>query len=440
MRRLFRLLLLLLILAGVITAALILLPFPTPRLEQPNLPLFNAPDSTSGTQAEPPITTSDGCVAAASSVDARTQQQRRPTDTLPNGRPFPGVGPRRVNVPNRPAQNQVLIQFTSASSQQERNAYIRSLNGRARRRIDGLNSFAVTLPPNQSTSDLPASPVVVRVELDYIAGATQGETTPNDPRFGEQWSLPVIGLPAAWSGLPSNASPITVAVIDSGICLNHPDLSGRIIGGFDFVDDDESPQDIFGHGCGVAGVIAATLNNSLGIAGVAPNARLMPLRVLDASGLGNYSDISAAIVYAADNGAQIINLSLAGPQFSQIMADAVAYATARGVTVIAAAGNSGIEGAGYPAAFPAVIAVGSVDPDLQRSDFSNYGANVDIFAPGRDILTTSITGDYEVMTGTSFAAPHVAGIAALAQTYGTPLNMENDVVLLYPPDNQLSCS
>ena len=94
----------------------------------------------------------------------------------------------------------------------------------------------------------------------------------------------------------------------------------------------------------------------------------------------------------------------------------------------------------YPAAFPAVIAVGSVDANLQRSDFSNYGANVDIYAPGRDILTTNINGDYEMMTGTSFSAPHVTGIMALSQAYGIALNKENDVVLIYPPDNRPVCS
>ena len=134
----------------------------------------------------------------------------------------------------------------------------------------------------------------------------------NDPLYFEQWALPVIGAPEAWDALPTDAPQVTVAVIDSGICTEHPDLAGRILPGWDFLEQDAIPQDEFGHGCSVAGVIAAQPNNGIGIVGVAPNAQVMPLRVLDASGMGSYSNVAAAIVYAADHGAQIINLSLGG--------------------------------------------------------------------------------------------------------------------------------
>ena len=128
----------------------------------------------------------------------------------------------------------------------------------------------------------------------------------------------------------------------------------------------------------------------------------MPLRVLNSSGVGSYSDVAAAIVYAADNGAQVINLSLGGSNPSSTLENAVNYAISKGVIVVAAAGNNGTEGALYPAAYPDVIAVGSVDPDLQHSSFSNYGAQIDIWAPGRDILTTKRDGSYGLVSGTSF--------------------------------------
>src|SRR5690606_32173213 len=176
------------------------------------------------------------------------------------------------------------------------------------------------------------------------------------------WGLNVIGAPDAWLSLPQDAPQVRVAVIDSGICANHPDLAGRVLAGHDFVDEDAVPEDTFGHGCAVSGVIAANIDNGEGVAGVAPNAQIMPLRVLDGQGVGTYSDVAAAIVYAADGGADVINLSLGGPNASNLLADAVRYAAQRDVLVIAAAGNTGREGVLYPAAYEGVIAVGSIDP------------------------------------------------------------------------------
>ena len=136
------------------------------------------------------------------------------------------------------------------------------------------------------------------------------------------------------------------------------------------------------------------MNDGIGIAGVAPNAQIMPLRVLNASGVGSYSDVAAAIVYAADNGAQVINLSLGGSNPSSTLENAVNYAISKGVAIVATAGNNGTEGALYPAAYPDVIAVGSVDPNLQHSSFSNFGSQIDIWAPGRDIITTKRDGEF----------------------------------------------
>ena len=390
----------------------------------------------------PAVINTDNCEAVSASAQSvggsgegqRAQEQR----TLPNGREFPGKAPNTKQPPGRPARNIVMIQFTDSSTQQERNEYIRQIGGTSRRRIDQLNTYAVTLRRNESPETLPASPIVVTAELDYEASALQ--TEPDDPRYSEQWALPVMGVLPVWESLPEDVTPQVIAVIDSGICLSHPDLAGRLTAGYDFVEDDESPQDELGHGCGVAGVIAAGVNNSIGIAGIAPNVQIMPLRVLDANGLGSYSTIAQAIVYAADNGADIINLSLAGSFYSQVMADAVAYARARGVIVIAAAGNYGSSSLYYPAAFSGVLAVGSVDPNLERSSFSNYGDHVTLYAPGRDVLSTTLDGGYDFQTGTSFAAPLVAGVTALNASLGTSLSTDHNVVIAYPPNITWQCN
>lgn len=428
---------------------------PTQAPTSDNQPLSTHTPSSGGTEPETeatvpvPVTSSDDCQAVASAsgivIDAEQERAEAPR-TLPNGRPFPNTEPRSIftastargNSPD--TRTQVLVQFTADSAPNERNEFIRSIGGTTRTQIDALNTYIVTVRPNYQLTEVPPSAIVLRVEIDGTAVASQSSepVPPNDPRYAEQWSLPVIGLPEAWVNLPSRN--VTVAVIDSGICANHPDLQGRILAGYDFVDDDNDPTDTFGHGCGVAGVIAANSNNGIGIAGVAPNVQIMPLRVLNNIGLGSYSSIANAIVYAVDNGADIINLSLAGPTSSVILEAAVAYAVNNGVVVIAAAGNFGQEGAYYPAAYPSVIAVGSVDPvTLTRSSFSNFGADIDVWAPGRDILTTNMLGDYEFVSGTSFAAPIVAGITALSEAFDTPLNTEDGIVFIYPPGSLPNC-
>ncbi|NWF69689.1 MAG: S8 family serine peptidase [Chloroflexi bacterium] len=318
--------------------------------------------------------------------------------------------------------NQVVIAFSSAATSEERAAYLQSIGAAVSRDIPALNTVVATLPTG--TLDLPDSPIVARSEPDYYVSAQQ--TSVNDPLYPQQWALPAIGAPSAWAQMQTGAPNIAVALIDSGICTTHPDLQGRILPGYDFVENDSAPQDDFGHGCSAAGILAANANNDLGIAGVAPNIQILPLRVLNAQGVGTYSDVAAAMIYAVDNGVQIINLSLGGTQSSSVLESAVEYAVARGALIVAAAGNYP-DRLLYPAAFAAVIAVGAVDQNLQRSSFSP-AAGIDLFAPGRDILTTQIDGSYGLMTGTSFAAPYVAGIAALELASGRTLTLDGGFV------------
>ena len=328
--------------------------------------------------------------------------------------------------PSKPVPNQVTIQFAPGTTPDQQKAYVQQLGGTVSRTIGALNVLVVTVPDVMAAEALPQSPLVVQTEPDFYVTAQQ--TAPNDPYYSQQWALPVMQVPAAWPLLPTNAPTVAVAVIDSGICADHPDLAGRILPGYDFVQNDTTPQDEYHHGCEVSGVIAANINNNLGVAGVAANARIMPLRVLDANGSGPYSNVAAAIVYAADHGAQIINLSLGGTVPSTTLQDAVDYAVAHGVLVVAAAGNTNGGAVIYPAAYANVVAVASVDRNLQTSSFSAVGPQVDLRAPGRDILTTTLNGSYIASSGTSFAAPQVAGIAALEIGRGKTLIIDGGIV------------
>ncbi|MEO8609122.1 MAG: S8 family serine peptidase [Chloroflexota bacterium] len=341
----------------------------------------------------------------------------------------PALAEQPTVIPAPPVKlvpNQVTIQFAPGTTLDQQKAYVQQLGGTIQQSLEALHTLVVTIPDVTAAEALPRSELVVQTEPDYYVSAQQ--SAPNDPFYSQQWALPVMQVPSAWPLLPSNAPLVAVAVIDSGICADHPDLAGRILPGYDFVQNDATPQDEFGHGCEVSGIIAANMSNGIGIAGVAPNARIMPLRVLDASGSGYYSNVAAAITYAADNGAQIINLSLGGTVPSTTLQNAVDYAVSKGVMVVAAAGNSYGGAVMYPAAYPNVVAVASVDTNLQISNFSAVGPEVDLRAPGRDIMSTSLDGSYIASNGTSFAAPQVAGIAALEIGRGKTLIIDGGIV------------
>ncbi|MBN8595701.1 MAG: S8 family serine peptidase [Anaerolineae bacterium] len=369
-------------------------------------------------QPFPPTPTS-GNSLVADAGDLLTTAPIPPTSpTINDGidRATPVVLPTEIIQPQippvEPIPQQIVVQFSPAASAEERLAYIASIGGTVVEQIESLNSMVVNVPVSTTAQSLPASAIVAASEPDYQVQA-QGAFIPNDPVYPQQWALPAIGAPDAWGSMPANAARVTVAVIDSGVCLDHPDLQGRILPGWDYIDNDSVPQDTFGHGCGVAGIIAANLNDSIGMAGLAPNALILPLRVLNGSGIGAYSDLAAAIVRATDDGAQVINLSLGGAVNSTVLENAVNYAIARGVTVVAAAGNTGSEQVLYPAAYAPVIAVGAVNAELQPASFSARGAGVDIWAPGQNILTTRLDGALAPGSGTSFAAPFVAGAVAV---------------------------
>jgi subtilisin family serine protease len=207
---------------------------------------------------------------------------------------------------------------------------------------------------------------------------------------------------------------VTIAVIDSGVQATHPDLAGRVLAGYDFINNDADPSDDNGHGTAVAGVAAAQGNDGIGIAGAAWNVAILPVKTMNSTGSGSYSAIANGITYSADRGAKIINLSLGGTGTSSTLQSAVSYAWNKGSLLVAAAGNNGTSTTVYPAAYPNVVAVSATTSSDTLASFSSYGSFVDLSAPGQDITTSWINGGYVTISGTSFSSPLTAGVAALA--------------------------
>src|SRR3954469_19462379 len=249
-----------------------------------------------------------------------------------------------------------------------------------------------------------------------------------DPLRAQQWALDMINADAAHSS--STGSGTVVAVIDTGVLASHEDLAGQLVAGHDFIQDDGTPQDENGHGTHVSGIVAAAANNGKGIEGVAPGARVMPIRVLDASGSGDADTVAKGIDWAVDHGASVINLSLGGDAVTTIIGGddkytaSVQRALNKGGVVAAAAGNDTAPFCEQPAVSGPLLCVGAVDSRKMRSFYSSSG---DIMAPGgsatlggsdEDILSTYNDGKYETIAGTSQATPHVAGVAALLVSLG----------------------
>jgi len=258
--------------------------------------------------------------------------------------------------------------------------------------------------------------------------------TPNDPRFSEQWNFKMVQAEKAWD--IARGKDVIVAVIDTGVAFENDERcylakdfkETHFVKGYDYIHDDEHPNDDHGHGTHVAGTIAESTDNGEGVAGLAFEATIMPLKVLNRFGVGKTADIADAIRFAADHGAKVINMSLGSPLPDPIVASACTYAYKKGVVIVCAAGNSGSEGVSYPAAYPECIAVSAVGPTGDLAPYSSWGSEIAIAAPGGDksqgeqygILQNTVMPDdgYYYLQGTSMASPHVAATAALVVSLG----------------------
>ncbi len=355
--------------------------------------------------------------------------------SLNQGQPFRYQGPRA-------APGQVLVKFKPTVSLQSVQATITAYEVKPLRVIPRIDVYQLEVPSHYTVDQMVAAlrlnPNVQYAEPNYVAHIC---STPNDEFFPRQWALSnpggILQIPDTPEGTAgadikvvkawdeSKGDPGTViAVLDTGVDLLHPDIMNKIVNsGRDFVNNDFDATDDNGHGTHVAGIAGAETNNQVGIAGVAWDCKVLPIKVIDKNGSGLYSWLIDGIIYAADNNAQIINMSLGGPDYSDALKEAVAYAFGKGLVEVAAVGNDGGPVL-YPAAFDDyVLAVAATDYNDAAADFSNVGSQVDVAAPGVSILSLVPTWyfgpgsvPYGFGTGTSAACPHVAGLAALIKS------------------------
>lgn len=329
--------------------------------------------------------------------------------------PQPPQAPEASDAPKR-----ILVKF---SSKPDKAAVVAKLGAREISEIPGIGTFVLEVKNTAQAIKNLARERIDYVEVDGVATALS-----NDSLYSNQWALPKISwnqLDATISAYNPASPSVKIAVIDTGVDYTHPDLVGKVDTGedWDFVNNDDDAMDDNLHGTHVAGIAAAATNNSTGIGGVSINtAKVLPVKVLNQSGSGYYSWIASGIIYAADHGAKVINLSLGGNLKSTTLESAVNYAWNRGAVVVAAAGNSNNSSKTYPGAYTNAMAVWASDQQDGKASFSSYGSWVDIGAPGVSILSTiplskdikdGTADGYYLANGTSMATPHVAGLAGL---------------------------
>lgn len=319
-------------------------------------------------------------------------------------------------------QEVVLIHFKPATLPAERAAVIAQLGGELLFWLEQLHVAQVRLPaPSvdfaQAAAIFATSPLIEQIEID---APVAGVAIPNDPDVTDPFKVyapQLLNLFAAWE-YTRGSSEVTIAILDTGVASTHPEFAGRILPGKDIVHQDETAEDEHGHGTHVAGIIASAMDNGMGIVGACPECKILPVQVLNNQNQGTWTTVAAGLTWAADQGADIALLSLGSTVDGPVMAKAVAYALARDVLIVAAAGNYTHSVPFYPAAYPGVLGVGATTRHDYRWTYSNAGPFVDVVAPGDAIYSTHANqadgnGGYITMSGTSVAAPFVAGLAGL---------------------------
>ncbi|PKD41689.1 peptidase S8 [Methylomonas sp. Kb3] len=316
------------------------------------------------------------------------------------------------NVAKTWKPGQILVKPNAGLSDAEFEKILRGNQGKSSEKIGNLPVHIVSVPEQAEEAVVRAlskNPHIEFAELDMVQ--PMSTTTPNDPNFAGAWHLAKIQTPGAWD--VSKADGITIAVLDSGVDGSHPDLANHMIPGWNAVDGGSDTSDINGHGTAVAGTAAAVTDNATGVAGVAWNAKVMPVRITnDSTGYAYWSDIARGLSWAADNGADVANISY-GVSASSAVSSAAQYMNAKGGLVVVAGANDGVD-PGYTDN-PYMISVSASDWNDAKASWSNFGAFIDVAAPGTSIATLLRGGGYANWNGTSFSSPVTAGVVALIQ-------------------------
>ena len=323
-------------------------------------------------------------------------------------------------------KRQAVVKFRKAQTADSLSALASAIDGTVLKSYGNVAIFeSASMDAKGLIAHFQAMAEVEFAEPHYLY--MTNETAPNDVLFESyQWNLPITGTLEGWE-LSKGSGETIIAVLDTGVDLDHPDLRDRLTGGLNLVNREAAPYDDVGHGTHVAGIIAASVNNAEGIAGMTWYGQVMPVKVLDSTGAGSAYSVAQGIIWATDNGAKVINMSLGNYADAQFLHDAVKYAYERDVVLVAASGNDNTEQPGYPAAYPEVFAIGATDTTKNRAAFSNYGDYIDAAAPGVSIASTYPQNQYAALSGTSMASPHAAALAGLIRAYN-PLLKNTEVM------------
>jgi thermitase len=360
---------------------------------------------------------------------------------LPSARAEPAASPSEGLVDSLldllPVTGQILVKFRDNMSDSQIDSFIASQGDTSLGKVLSKERVVGVLGGLEVNKILAYLTHPLQVEFAELNGRYPLLAAPNDPGVSKQWHLNNTGQSGGTSGddldafsawdATTGSSGIQVAILDTGIDLSHEDLKSKISKSTNFATNTSTADDKYGHGTHISGIVAATGNNGIGVAGICQKCMLLNVKVMDDSGAGQWDWIANGIGWAADNGAEVINLSLGNSTYSDTLNYAVQYAWSKGVVVVAAAGNNGNSTKTYPAALDNVIAVASTDASDKRASSSNYGSWVDVAAPGVDIYSTApdtsstlfgSTTKYGTKSGTSMAAAMVSGLAGLVFSSG----------------------
>lgn len=354
----------------------------------------------------------------------------RNVDTLKhilNRRDSVGLIDHDARIKSHFVENEVIVKFRDHPTEREMEEIENRIDGKL---LKNLGTICVFSSDHHTASELvhffEDDDHVIYVEPHYLYLQNEDTpyTVPNDVLYPDyQWNLSMIEAEVGWNLTRGNEN-VTIAVLDTGVDLDHPDLIHRITEGYNALWDHDRPHDDNGHGTHVAGIIASQTNNREGIAGITWYNRIMPVKVMNAEGSGTSFDIAKGIVWAADHGADVINLSLGNYEPSAVLEEAIQHAYRKNVIIIAAAGNENTDHPSYPAAYPEVLGVTAIGKDRERAEFSNYGDYVSVAAPGVNIASTYPNRQYAELSGTSMAAPHVTALAGLVKSLHPALTNE----------------